>query len=93
MFLIPCPYCGERSQAEFICGGEAAIIRPGPPDVVPDEVWRDYLFARANPKGWRYERWRHVHGCGAWFTLLRHTVTHEIRGPFGILDPAPEAAE
>ena len=34
MFLIKCPYCGERDQAEFSCGGEAHIARPkNPPDL------------------------------------------------------------
>ena len=27
---------------------------------------------------------------GWWFNLLRHTVPHEIRGPYDILAPAPE---
>ena len=31
--FINCPYCGERDQAEFTCGGEAHIARPkNPPD-------------------------------------------------------------
>ena len=25
MFIINCPYCGERDQTEFSCGGEAHI--------------------------------------------------------------------
>ena len=28
MFLINCPYCGERDQQEFKAGGEAHIERP-----------------------------------------------------------------
>ena len=28
MFLINCPYCGERDQSEFVSGGEAHIARP-----------------------------------------------------------------
>ena len=28
MFLITCPYCGEREQSEFKAGGEAHIERP-----------------------------------------------------------------
>ncbi len=91
MFLIPCPHCGERAQMEFSCGGEAVIVRPT--SAASDEAWADYLFGRANPKGWHYERWCHVHGCGEWFNLLRHTVTHAIRGPFGIRDAAPDAPE
>ena len=27
MFLINCPYCGERDQQEFKAGGEAHIER------------------------------------------------------------------
>jgi sarcosine oxidase subunit delta len=37
------------------------------------------VFLRDNPKGWFRERWFHVHGCRIWFTVERHTVTHEIR--------------
>ena len=28
MLLIPCPWCGERDETEFRCGGEAHIARP-----------------------------------------------------------------
>ena len=28
MFLISCPFCGERDQSEFKAGGEAHIERP-----------------------------------------------------------------
>ena len=31
MFLINCPYCGERDQQEFKAGGEAHIERPKQP--------------------------------------------------------------
>lgn len=31
MFLINCPYCGERDQSEFVSGGEAHIARPKQP--------------------------------------------------------------
>jgi len=37
------------------------------------------VFLRDNPKGWFRERWFHVHGCRTWFTVDRHTVTHEFR--------------
>jgi len=93
MLLIPCLHCGLRSQAEFRCGGQAAIRRPAPAAEVSDLEWADYLFTRMNPRGWHYERWLHVHGCGEWFNLMRHTVTQDIRGPFAIHDPEPEIAE
>ena len=44
MFVIKCPYCGERDQTEFSCHGEAHIARPDNPAEVSDEEWGDYLF-------------------------------------------------
>ena len=46
MFLINCPYCGERDQSEFSCGGEAHIVRPKNPPDLTDDQWADYLFMR-----------------------------------------------
>ena len=48
MFLIKCPYCGERDQSEFSCGGEAHIVRPKNPPDLSDDQWADYLFMRKN---------------------------------------------
>ena len=78
MLSIPCPWCGERDESEFDCGGEAHIARPPDPDALDDDAWADYLFMRTNPKGRHRERWRHSHGCGRWFNMERDTVTHEI---------------
>ena len=75
MLLIPCPWCGERDETEFRCGGEAHIVRPRQPSALSDDAWADYLFMRTNPKGMHVERWRHVHGCGRWFNLVRDTVS------------------
>ncbi|MDZ7712529.1 MAG: sarcosine oxidase subunit delta, partial [Rhodovibrio sp.] len=44
MLLIPCPYCGERTENEFSYGGEAHKVRPEKPEEVSDEAWADYLF-------------------------------------------------
>ena len=51
MFLINCPYCGERDQSEFSNGGEAHVVRPKDPDSVSDKEWSEYVFFRSNPKG------------------------------------------
>jgi heterotetrameric sarcosine oxidase delta subunit len=59
MLLINCPYCGEREQEEFTCGGEAHIERPKNPPDLSDDQWADYLFLRQNIKGLQYERWNH----------------------------------
>ena len=89
MLLIPCPWCGDRDESEFACGGEAYIARPPDPDALDDAAWADYLFMRANPKGLHRERWHHVHGCGRWFNAVRDTVTHEFlwSGPMGESPP------
>lgn len=76
MMRIACPNCGLRDEREFAYGGEAHIDRPELD--CDDEAWEEYLFLRANPKGEHAERWVHVHGCGVWFNLIRHTVTHEV---------------
>ena len=44
MFLINCPYCGERDQSEFSAGGEAHIVRPKQPTELTDDQWAEYLF-------------------------------------------------
>ena len=51
MLLIPCPWCGERDETEFRCGGEAHIARPQQPAALSDDQWADYLFMRSNPRG------------------------------------------
>lgn len=85
---LHCPWCGDRPENEFDCGGTTAIARP--PLDCDDITWGDYLFFRDNPKGAHAERWRHTHGCGQWFNAVRDTVTHEVRAVFGITDPQPE---
>ena len=51
MFIIQCPYCGEREQSEFKAGGEAHIVRPKQPTELSDDQWAEYLFMRKNIKG------------------------------------------
>ena len=46
MFIINCPYCGERDQSEFKAGGEAHIVRPKQPTELSDDQWAEYLFMR-----------------------------------------------
>jgi sarcosine oxidase subunit delta len=89
MLQIPCPWCGVRDEDEYRCGGQSHVSRPGPD--ATDEAWSDYLFNRDNPKGVHYERWLHVFGCGRWFNLARHTVTHEILAVYRMGEPKPRA--
>ena len=90
MFVIKCPYCGERDQTEFSCHGESHIARPENPNVVSDKQWGEYLFFRSNPKGMHYERWTHDHGCRQWFNVQRHTVTDKIIQTYKMGEPKPE---
>jgi sarcosine oxidase, subunit delta len=90
MLLIPCPWCGEREETEFRCGGEAHVRRPRDPAALSDDQWADYLFMRTNPKGVHAERWRHVHGCGRWFNLARDTVSDQILAVYRMGEPRPK---
>ncbi len=90
MLKIDCPFCGPRDEAEFRCGGESHIQRPGPHNDVSDAQWADYLYMRQNPLGWHFERWLHAAGCRQWFNLARHTVTHEVRAVYAMTAPRPQ---
>jgi sarcosine oxidase subunit delta len=87
MMALTCPWCGARDESEFVCAGTTHIVRA--PLAASDEEWGRYLFFRENPKGVHLERWRHVYGCGLWFNLARHTVTHEVLAVYRMTDPPP----
>lgn len=89
MLLIDCPYCGERPEIEFHCGGEAHIARPSSPAEVPDQEWAEFLFYRANSKGVVAERWNHVHGCQRWFNALRNSLSDKILATYEMGTPRP----
>ena len=76
MLLIECPHCGPRAEIEFRHGGQAHIVRPGPE--CTDAEWAAYLYFRDNPRGSHTERWRHVHGCGQFFNLVRDTANDRV---------------
>ena len=78
MLLIPCPYCGPRSEEEFSYGNEAHIPRPKEPDKLDDADWAEFVFMRSNTKGVFLERWLHAQGCRRWFNVARDTVSYDI---------------
>ena len=81
MLIINCPYCGvDADETELAAGGEAHLKRHGPGS--SDDEFHGYLFARKNPRGVHFERWRHAHGCGKWFHAARDTVTLEVFGTY-----------
>jgi heterotetrameric sarcosine oxidase delta subunit len=93
MFLIRCPYCGERDISDFAYGGEAHIARPTESEAMTDGEWAGYVFLRANPKGVHAERWNHQAGCRRWFNILRNTATDDILTVYkvGVVRPEVKA--
>jgi heterotetrameric sarcosine oxidase delta subunit len=89
MFLIRCPYCGERDITDFAYGGEAHIARPGDPAPLSDAEWAGYVFERTNPKGVMAERWNHQAGCRRWFNVLRNTATDDLLAVYRIGEAPP----
>lgn len=81
MLLLPCPFCGPRSETEFTCFGELVPPRPVDPDALSDSDWADYVVLRRNLRGIQRERWWHGRGCGSWLVVQRDTVTHQIGAP------------
>ncbi len=76
---LPCPYCGQRGNDEFVYLGSADPVRPASPDAAA-AAWTDYVFMRDNPAGAHRELWHHTHGCRAWLVVTRDTRTHEVLG-------------
>ena len=90
MLNIPCPWCGDRAEIEFHCGGQAHIARPAEPDRLDDAQWAGYLFMRDNPKGHHAERWVHSAGCRRWFNVIRDTTSHRILAVYKPGEAPPE---
>lgn len=89
MLLITCPHCGPRAELEFSYGGEAHIARPVDPAGLDDDSWAAFLYERSNPRGVHAERWRHLHGCGRFFNVLRDTVSETIVASYPAGQPRP----
>ncbi len=89
MLLIPCPHCGNRPELEFVYGGQAHIARPLDPSVLSADDWTQYLYMRDNKKGPHAERWRHTHGCGRFFNVVRDTSTDAILASYKAGEPRP----
>ena len=88
MLRIACPWCGVRDESEFRYRGDASKSRPSADADL--EAFNAYVYERDNPKGWHLEWWLHVGGCRKLLTVLRHTLTHEIRWVGGASDQPPE---
>ena len=73
--LIPCPWCGNRDEAEFSYGGE--VTTEPDPIVSDDKDWADYVFNVNGEPGIRREWWHHG-PSGIWFILERDTRTDTV---------------
>ncbi len=81
MLILTCPYCGVAAEeTELAPGGEAHLKRAG--STASDAEFESYMFARENPRGVHFERWRHAYGCGKWFLAARCTETLEVFGTY-----------
>ncbi|SIS51691.1 sarcosine oxidase subunit delta [Phaeovulum vinaykumarii] len=90
MLRLTCPHCGVTAEeTELTPGGEAHLRRAGPD--ATDAEFESYLFARKNPKGVVFERWRHAHGCGKWFIAARHSVSWQVFGTYPAQTTEPPA--
>jgi heterotetrameric sarcosine oxidase delta subunit len=87
MMLIPCPWCGPRSQIEFSYGGDATLKRPAVE--ASQAAWSDFVYLRDNPSGPHDELWFHGAGCRSWFKVRRDTRTHDILASARIDEPLP----
>lgn len=80
MLLLPCPFCGDRNESEFVFGGPKRAPRLSRLDG-DDGEWIDHLTVVPNPRGTVSEKWWHRLGCGSWIVVERDTVTHAIAKP------------
>lgn len=91
MLMIHCPYCDELlPEAEFAYAGQAHVVRADRPSELSDEEWEKFLFIRDNAKGIHFERWRHIHGCGRYFNVVRNTITDKILMTYKAGEPKPD---
>lgn len=90
MLILSCPYCGiPAEETELAPGGEAHLTRIGPNGA--DTEFEAYMFARKNPRGVHFERWRHAYGCGKWFLAARDTATLQVYGTYEAQNTRPPA--
>ena len=87
MLHIKCPYCGTRSQNEFVYGGDASVKRPELNKEISDLEWDNFVYLRKSLRGKHLELWHHISGCRQWFKAQRDTANHEI---FKTLKPSED---
>lgn len=74
---ISCPYCGERSNDEFVIKGDATAFLARPSSL-SQEAFHEHLYIRTNTAGEHRELWYHYAGCRQWLVVTRDTRTHAV---------------
>ena len=76
MLTLPCPFCGQRDESEFVNAGPTNSSRPDAN--VSDAEWVDWLTVPENPIVFVEEIWCHAMVCVNGFTIKGHSVTDEF---------------
>ena len=76
--IIDHPLLGPRDASEFVCLGDARLMKRPDGMRASDAGMHDYLFLRDNPAGLHRELWYHEQGDRSWLVVTRDTRTHEI---------------
>ena len=70
MLILPCPFCGQRDESEFVNAGPT---KPSRPDAnVSDAEWVDWLTVPENPIGYVEEKM--VARKGLWQMVYNQTT-------------------
>ena len=87
MQLLPCPFCGLRSEGEFHFAAETGKTRPPTTQAVTAQTWAAYLYDQKNEKGVTREIWTHL-PCAEMFVMSRDSVTMEVLGTETLRKPS-----
>ena len=88
MQIFPCPFCGDRPEAEFHFAGELGKVRPDTVAQVDPDDWAGYLYAQRNEKGPVREVWMHM-TCSELFMMERDSVTMAVLSSKSLRKVAP----
>lgn len=77
MQLFPCPFCGERDEAEFLYLGELGKVRPDTSKPISEADWAKYVHAKRNDMGVAREIWMHL-PCSEAFAMERDSTTMAV---------------
>ncbi len=77
MLTLECPYCGIKAEETELSRRYKAHLKRFGPGSSPEE-FAAHMFARKNPKGVPFERWRHDDGCGKRVLSADHSLARRV---------------